>query len=101
MVLEPTWRYLTRDEVCELRGVRRTKQYEDEKAERFPPGERHGMRTIRWRSDVVAKWMEDESQRKQAASADMLKRQSESAAIGVEKRREKRAASANELASQA
>ena len=48
MIQEPTWRYMARDEVCKLRGVGRTRQYEDEKDGSFPPGERHGMRTIRY-----------------------------------------------------
>ena len=90
MVQEPTWRYMARDEVCKLRGVGRTRQYEDEKSGRFPPGERHGMRTIRWRSDVVAAWLEAESERAQGASQEIAARQSQSAKHGVEARSKKR-----------
>ena len=101
MVHEPTWRYLSRDDVCKLRNVGRTRQYEDEKSGRFPPGERHGMRTIRWRSDVVARWLEEESARQQAAAAEILKRQSASGAAGVSRRRENLKSRKNELAGQA
>lgn len=97
----PDWHYLTRDDICALRKVGRTRQFEDEKAERFPSGERHGMRTIRWRSDVVAQWMEEESQRRQAEADEMLRKQRESAKEGVKARRERRAALASELAGQA
>jgi predicted DNA-binding transcriptional regulator AlpA len=101
MVQEPTWRYMARDEVCKLRGVGRTRQYEDEKDGRFPPGERHGMRTIRWRSDVVAAWLEAESQRAREASQDIAARQSKSAERGVEVRQNKRVAATQESATRA
>ena len=87
----PEWHYLTRGDICALRKVGRTRQYEDEKAGRFPPGERHGMRTIRWRSDVVAAWLEADSARAQGDSESLLRRQSESARAGVEAKRAKHA----------
>jgi len=59
---EPTFRYINRAEICRLRGVGRTTQYLDEKNGRFPTGERHGYRTVLWRSDIVAKWMDAQSQ---------------------------------------
>lgn len=101
MVQEPTWRYMTREEVCKLRGVGRTRQYEDESSGRFPPGERLGMRTIRWRSDVVAAWLDAESQRAREASKDIAARQSKSAMRGVEARRNKRIAATKESATRA
>lgn len=103
MIAEPTFRYLDRAEICHLRGVGKTKQYEDELDGRFPPGERLGMRTVRWRSDVVAAWLEAESERAQGASETIAARQSESAKRGVEARRQKRLekASSAELAGQA
>jgi predicted DNA-binding transcriptional regulator AlpA len=99
----PTWHYMTRAEVCAVRRVGRTHQYEDEKSGRFPPGERLGMRTIRWRSDVVAAWLEAESERAQGASKAIAARQSKSAKPGVIARRQKRLekASSAELAGQA
>jgi len=97
----PTWHYMTRAEICAVRRVGRTHQYEDEKSGRFPPGERHGMRTIRWRSDVVAAWLEAESQRAREASQDIAVRQSKSAERGVEARQNKRVAATQESATRA
>ncbi len=97
---EPRFRYLDRAEICHLRSIGKTKQYEDEKSGKFPAGERHGMRTIRWRSDVVAQWLDQESRRVSEFSGEIEKRQSESAKKGVETKRQKRAGVA-ELAGQA
>ena len=101
MIKEPSFRYIDRAEICRLRGIGKTKQFEDERNGRFPPGERHGMRTIRWRSDVVARWLNEESERQQAAADAVRRRQSESAAEGVKARRERRAALKTEFAGQA
>ena len=90
MFQEPSWRYIDRAEVCRLRGIGRTKQFKDEKDGTFPSGERHGLRTIRWRSDVVAKWMENESARATERFLEISKRASQSAQKGVESRRKKR-----------
>ena len=99
---EPSFRYIDRPEICVLRGCGRTKQIQDEKSGYFPPGERHGMRTVKWRSDVVAKWLEEPSAAQQVAPAEMLQRQVKSVAHGVEERKKKRAAArVQELAGQA
>lgn len=98
---EPTFRYIDRAEVCRLRGIGKSKQFEDEKLGKFPAGERHGTRTVRWRSDVVANWLEAESQKIQKSSEDIGKLQSEISRKGVEARRKKRMASSAELAGQA
>lgn len=90
---EPKFRYIDRAEICHLRGIGKTKQFEDERAGRFPPGERLGMRCVRWRSDVVAAWLEAESERAQGASQEIAARQSVSARRGVEARRQRAAAS--------
>ena len=90
---EPKFRYIDRAEICHLRGIGKTKQFEDERAGRFPPGERLGMRCVRWRSDVVAEWMEAESRRATEASEAIAARQSESAQRGVAARRQRAAAS--------
>ncbi len=100
MVQEPNWRYIDRAEVCRLRGIGKTKQFKDEKDGTFPSGERHGLRTVRWRSDVVARWMEEESARAQEQFSEISKRASQSAYKGVESKRKKRL-SASALASQA
>lgn len=100
MVKELNWRYIDRKEICHLRGIGKTKQYEDELSGSFPPGERLGMRTVRWRSDVVADWMESESKRAQSASLEIAARQSASAKRGVETRR-KRDAATQEVATRA
>lgn len=91
MVQEPTFRYLDRSEICRIRSIGKTKQFADEKSGYFPRGERFGLRTIRWRSDVVANWLEQESARARISDAEIARRQSESALIGVEARRIKRA----------
>lgn len=100
MVQEPSWRYIDRAEVCRLRGIGKTKQFNDEKDGTFPAGERHGLRTVRWRSDVVARWMENESQRVQGLQGEIARRAQESAQKGVAAKREKRR-SACEIAGQA
>jgi len=103
MMQEPTFRYIDRAEVCQLRGIGKTKQFEDEKAGYFPAGVRFSLRMIRWRSDIVAKWLEEESGRAEMASAEILARQSQASRKGVESRRQKRLekASITELAGQA
>lgn len=100
MVHESHWRYIDRAEVCRLRGIGKTKQFQDEKDGTFPAGERHGLRTIRWRSDVVARWMEEESKRVQGCFEETVKRAVEIARKGVEAKRKKRM-STTELAGQA
>ncbi len=87
---EPTFRYMARDEICEIRKVGRTKQIEDENAGRFPPGERLSVRMIRWRSDVVARFLEEESARAQAASNDLAVRAKEKTGPAIEARQKKR-----------
>lgn len=99
MVQEPSWRYIDRAEVCRLRGIGKTKQFQDEKDGIFPAGERHGLRTVRWRSDVVARWMENESQRAQGQNEKIERRAQEIAHLGVEAKRTKRI-SASELSGQ-
>ena len=101
MVIEPSFRYIDRAEICRLRGISKTKQYEDERSGYFPAGERHGYHTLRWRSDVVAKWLDAESKRLAESSADTLARQVKASKNGVEANRKKRAATAIELAGQA
>jgi predicted DNA-binding transcriptional regulator AlpA len=87
---EPTFRYMPRDEICSIRGVGRTKQIEDEKAGRFPAGERLSVRMIRWRSDIVARWIEAESARAQAASNDLAVKAKEKTGPAIEGRQKKR-----------
>lgn len=101
MVQEPTFRYLDRTEICRIRGIGKTKQFSDEKNGYFPQGERFGLRVIRWRSDVVARWLEQESIRAAARSGEIVRLQSEAAHKGVEERRRKAQLRADVLASQA
>jgi hypothetical protein len=87
---EPTFRYMGRGEICVIRGVGRTKQIEDEKAGRFPAGERLSVRMIRWRSDVVARFLDEESARAQAASNDLAVKAREKTGPAIEGRQKKR-----------
>lgn len=100
MVQEPSWRYIDRAEILRLRGIGKTKQFQDEKDGIFPVGERHGLRTVRWRSDVVARWMENESQRVQGQKDEVARRAQEIAQMGVETKQRKRIRT-SELAGQA
>lgn len=102
MMQEPKFRYLDRAEVCQLRGIKKTKQFQDEKSGYFPAGERFSMRLVRWRSDVVAKWLEDESARTRAASDAIAERQSIESRAKLDQKRQKRLkATSAELAGQA
>jgi predicted DNA-binding transcriptional regulator AlpA len=100
MMQEPTFRYIDRAEVCRLRGIGKTRQFQDEKDGKFPAGERHGLRIVRWRSDVVARWMDAESERVQGQFSEIAERASQIARVGVEAKRKKRMSS-TELAGQA
>lgn len=70
-MIEPQFRYMSRSEICGLRGCGETKQREDEKAGRFPPGELLSPKMRRWRSDVVAQWLEDESARAKTVATEL------------------------------
>lgn len=82
----PTWKYLKTSEVCELLGRGRTWLWRQVRDGKFPQPDRLGS-SVRFRSDVVAGAMEQQS-----AQAAQLREQSEAAArklsaLGVEARR--------------
>lgn len=87
---EPTFRYMSREEICTIRGVGRTKQIEDENAGRFPSGERLSVRMIRWRSDVVARFLEAESAKAQAASRELAAMARNKADPAIKERQKRR-----------
>jgi len=90
-MIEPKFRYLSAAQVCEFRGCKTTKLYDDIKAGRFPAGERLGTNTVRWRSDVVAEWMDRVSQEASALAAETSQKVAERSRLGVEARRRKAA----------
>ena len=95
-MIEPKWKYMSAEEVCNCRGCKKTKLYGDIKAGLFPIGERLGMNTVRWRSDVVAAWLEERSRNAVAMSDEAGRKAQERAQRAVEGRRRKRAAAARE-----
>jgi len=91
MTIEPKFKYLSAAQVCEYRGCKLTKLYDDIKAGKFPAGERLGVTTVRWRSDVVAAWMEEQSRNATALAEDAAKKAKERAYRAVEGKRRKAA----------
>lgn len=91
MIVEPTFRYLCAAQVCEYRGCGLSKLYDDIQAGRFPAGERLGVNSVRWRSDVVAAWLEAQSRNAAATAADAAATAKARAMRAVEGRRRKAA----------
>jgi predicted DNA-binding transcriptional regulator AlpA len=89
MTIEPTFRYLTAAQVCEFRGCKNTKLYDDIKAGVFPAGERLGTTTVRWRSDVVAAWLEAQSNNAAALAEEATEKARARAHLAVEGKRRK------------
>ncbi len=90
-MIEPQYRYLSAAQVCEYRSCGKTKLYDDIQAGRFPPGERHGVNTVRWRSDVVAAWMDEQSRNAAAIAEQAAKKARERALRAVAGKRRKAA----------
>lgn len=91
MTIEPTFRYLSAAQVCEYRGCGISKLYADINAKRFPAGERLGTNTVRWRSDVVAVWLEEQSRNAAAMAETAAKKAKERSRLAVEGKRRKKA----------
>lgn len=88
-MIEPKFKYLSAAQVCEFRGCKYTKLYDDIKAGLFPAGERLGANIVRWRSDVVASWLEEQSRNSAALAADATKKAKDRARLAVEGKRRK------------
>lgn len=88
-MIEPTFKYLSAAQVCEFRGCKRTTLYEDIKAGNFPAGERLGANTVRWRSDVVAGWLEQQSRNASSLAEEATKKAKARAQLAVEGKRRK------------
>ena len=89
MLQELSFRYVTRKEICHLRGCSISKQYADEAAGLFPKGERHGMRMVRWRSDVIAKFLEDLSLKSEEVSERLLEKSRKIGRDGAKAKKQK------------
>ncbi|MDP1591681.1 MAG: hypothetical protein Q8M07_28245 [Prosthecobacter sp.] len=99
-MIEPKFKYIPAAKVCEYRGCGLSKLYADIKDGRFPAGERHGANTVRWRSDVVAAWLEEQSLNAAAIAEEAGKVAKARAMLAVAGRRRKAAERAGERASQ-
>lgn len=88
-MIEPTFKYLSAAQICELRGCKQSKFYDDIKAGLFPAGERLGTNTVRWRSDVVAAWLDDQSRNAKAMADEAARKAKDRALLGVEAKRRK------------
>lgn len=89
MTIEPKFKYLSAAQVCEFRGCGLSKFYGDIKAGRFPAGESLGANTVRWRSDVVADWLEEQSRNAKTLTEEATKKAKARAQLAVEGKRRK------------
>lgn len=64
--------YLDKKEVCAARKWSPSTLYEKIKKGECPSPEKHGTRSL-WRSDVVAAWLEEQTQKAQAEGAARAK----------------------------
>ena len=60
--------YLDKKDLCGARKCSPSKLYELIKKGECPPPEKHGTRSL-WRSDVVARWLEEQTQKAQIEGA--------------------------------
>lgn len=88
-MIEPKFKYLSAAQVCDYRGCKSTKLYDDIKSGVFPAGERLGTNTVRWRSDVVAAWLDEQSRNAATLAEDATKKAKERARLAVEGKRHK------------
>lgn len=88
-MIEPQFKYLNFRKVAEYRGCSVSTLYGDVAAGRFPAGERLGANTVRWRSDVVADWLEKQSLNAAASAEELSKKAKERARLAVEGKRKK------------
>lgn len=90
-MIEPSFRYLSAREVAEYRGCSIATFYNDIKEGRWPPGERLGANTVRWRSDVVAGLLEEQSRSSKVRAEEGARKARERALMAVEGKRRKAA----------
>lgn len=90
-MIEPTFKYLSASQVCGFRCCGKTRLYDDIKAGLFPAGERLGANTVRWRSDVVAKWLEEQSRNASTLAEEASAKARARAQLAVAGRRRKAA----------
>lgn len=90
-MIEPKFRYLNFRQVAEYRGCSVSTVYNDIAAGRMPAGERLGANTVRWRSDVIAEWLEQQSKNAATLAGEAEKKVKERARLAVEGRRRKAA----------
>lgn len=85
------FRYLDKKDICPALKACPSKLQEMINAGLFPRPEKHGFRSL-WRSDVVARWLEEQSQKAQAESETRAKAALAKAHIMVSARRDRAAA---------
>jgi len=90
-MIEPKFRYLNFRQVAEYRGISVATVYADIAAGRFPAGERLGANTVRWRSDVVANWLEQQSLNASTIAEEVSRKAKERSRLAVEGKRRKAA----------
>lgn len=90
-MIEPQFKYLNFRQVAEYRGISISTLYADVAAGRFPAGERLGANTVRWRSDVVAAWLEELSRNSATLADEATKKAKDRARLAVEGKRRKAA----------
>lgn len=64
--------YLDKKDICAARKWSPSTLYEKIKRGECPAPEKHGTRSL-WRSDVVVKWMEEQTQKAQAEGEERAK----------------------------
>ncbi|MCK9382119.1 MAG: AlpA family phage regulatory protein [Sulfuritalea sp.] len=88
-MIEPQFRYLNFRQVAGYRGCSVSTLYNDIAESRFPAGERLGANTVRWRSDVVAAWLEEQSRNSATISEEITKKAKARTHLAVEGKRRK------------
>lgn len=91
MTIEPKFRYISAAEFRKLLGCGNFKFYDDLKKGLIPPGERLGVNTVRWRSDVVAQHLEERSHNAAAIAEEVAKKAKARSMLAVEAKRRKAA----------
>lgn len=83
--------YLDKRDICAARKVSASTLYEMIKAGECPAPEKHGTRSL-WRSDVIAKWLEEQTKKARAEGEARAKASAEKARSMVSARRDLAAA---------
>ncbi len=83
--------YLDKKDLCAARKWSPSTLYDKIKKGECPPPEKHGTRSL-WRSDVIARWMEEQTQKAQTEGAAHAKAATSKAKSMVSARRDLAAA---------